>query len=164
MPVWLALLSTLPVVSPPIYQDPPSIHRVGSAGSGGAGGAATVNIYGGKIYLAPRGGDGGGGGDYRGGPSAPSAQSPSFNCGRAMLDVEKAICSDNQLANLDVRLTSLYNLKKSNSDYSARESLVQSSRGWLAARNAQCGGLPFSAMKRCLLGMMQARIGALESF
>jgi hypothetical protein len=46
-------------------------------GAGGKGGNATINIYGGNIYLSPKGGDGGaGGGVTRGSPQAPEAAVP----------------------------------------------------------------------------------------
>jgi hypothetical protein len=47
-----------------------------TAGAGGGGGNAVVNIYGGNIYLAPKGGEGGAGGSIRGGgsPSGPIPQ------------------------------------------------------------------------------------------
>jgi len=46
-------------------------------GAGGAGGNATVNIYGGTIYLTPQGGEGGAGGSARGGGSPRAAGLPS---------------------------------------------------------------------------------------
>jgi hypothetical protein len=54
-----------------------------TAGSGGKGGNATVNIYGGNIYLTPQGGDGGAGGSIKGG-GTPSPTGPGTPAGASL--------------------------------------------------------------------------------
>jgi uncharacterized caspase-like protein/uncharacterized protein YecT (DUF1311 family) len=63
---------------------------------------------------------------------------PSFDCGRASLPAERAICDSSRLAALDVRMTALYTGLRSRIGPAQRASLLASQRNWLHQRNA-CG-------------------------
>lgn len=61
--------------------------------------------------------------------------SPSFDCGRAETRVERLICTDSNLAQLDVRMSIAYFTLRANS--ADRDTLLREQRAWLrVVRNA----------------------------
>ncbi len=90
------------------------------------------------------------------GAASPTARfSPSFDCRYARTPVEIAICSDQNLAALDVELARSVNMMKS----AQRFSLPEHQR-WLASRDA-CASDP-SAMRVCVASAYRRRIGELR--
>lgn len=66
------------------------------------------------------------------------AARPSFNCAKAASAVEKAICSDNSLAALDVQLARTYQSLKKSLPSSQFARVRSSQREWIAQRD-YCG-------------------------
>lgn len=69
----------------------------------------------------------------------PELISPSFNCNRARLAAELAICGSGQLARYDRELSDLYRQLKDRMSRTQRKRLDRVQKGWLAQRN-RCGG------------------------
>ncbi len=64
-----------------------------------------------------------------------SAASPSFNCAKASSTVEKLICSDPGLAELDRSLASLYGTVLKNTPAGEQKMLKAEQRGWVKGRD-----------------------------
>ena len=68
--------------------------------------------------------------------SAPAfAAKPSFNCSKASHEIEKLICSDDELAALDVSLNDLYKAVLKNTPAAAQKRLKSEQIGWSKGRN-----------------------------
>jgi tetratricopeptide (TPR) repeat protein len=92
--------------------------------------------------------------------SAPAADAllPSFNCATASLAVEKAICSDPDLARLDREIDAAYKAAlASRNDKASATSLRQAQRDFLAARNKAFGKPQYN-----LKHEMETRLAALS--
>src|SRR5262249_1451893 len=93
------------------------------------------------------------------------AYAQSFDCKRAATAVERAICYDKDLGDLDARLAS--ELKKALSAApDGRKALLAQERRWLAYRNKHCatdGFRPGESFEQCLTKLYTARIGELKS-
>jgi hypothetical protein len=76
----------------------------------------------------------------------------SFDCRRAVLPIERAICSDPCLSKLDGKMGEAYR------PLSHRPNVRQEQRAWLRQRNQQCG-----ADVECLYDQTFARVVALGS-
>ncbi|WP_081649774.1 peptidoglycan-binding protein [Fodinicurvata sediminis] len=95
---------------------------------------------------------------------AQAATQPSFDCARAMIPSERAICASPALAQLDVALTQAYKNYRGSlaNEYSGREldarrnMLSEAQRQWLSDRNT-CG-----SNATCLEQQMRERIGKLD--
>lgn len=60
---------------------------------------------------------------------------PSFNCSKATHEIEQLICSDNELAELDVSLSDLYQLVMKNTPKAEQKRLRSEQIGWVKGRN-----------------------------
>jgi uncharacterized protein YecT (DUF1311 family) len=101
-----------------------------------------------KAFLRP---------DWR----APQA---SFDCAKARAWVEKAVCSDANLARFDRTVADMYvtRLGEAHSD-AARLLLRSDQRAFLAARTRTCGGKTGAAAVTCLTALYDARLGVLNT-
>lgn len=84
------------------------------------------------------------------------ALSASFDCSTARATDEKAICNSCDLAQLDVKMDTLYGVISRLSAMGARGDLRDTQRAWLARRSL-CG-----SDASCLRDAYQGRIGELE--
>ncbi len=90
-------------------------------------------------------------------PRLPAA---SFDCIMARSDVERAICSSDELARLDRRLGEAYAYKLIwIDDVAEQQALRAQQRGWLKMRDASCRG---PAIASCLIPIYQRRLKELE--
>ena len=89
---------------------------------------------------------------------AHAADSPSFDCKKASSSVEKAICGDPKLMELDVDLAASYKRARSESSEKRSKWIVSSQREWLKERN----NCPLQGMQGCLVGRYTDRLAALE--
>lgn len=89
-------------------------------------------------------------------PRGATAQ--SFNCRTDTAPDEQAICANPGLAQLDVKLATLYDVAKSLSAMGARGDLQDAQRAWLARRQL-CG-----SDVACIRAAYTARIGVLEAY
>ena len=64
-----------------------------------------------------------------------SAAQPSFNCSKATHEIEQLICSDDELAALDVSLSNLYKTVRKNTPAAAQKRLKAEQSGWVKGRN-----------------------------
>jgi uncharacterized protein len=88
---------------------------------------------------------------------APSASAASFDCYRARLPDERAICADRTLDDRDVELSVRYEMVLHLVAMGQRGDLQDQQRAWLDRRHA-CG-----MNRQCLLGAYDRRIGQLKS-
>ncbi len=79
----------------------------------------------------------------------PPPGGPSFDCGGRLDAVEKAICGDAALKELDLELGQTFErMRLGQSTAGARQQLVDLQRTWLKNRNAHCASVP--AKNDCL--------------
>jgi uncharacterized protein YecT (DUF1311 family) len=89
------------------------------------------------------------------------APSPSFDCAKAATAIEKAICSDANLARQDRDVAEAYRQKTSGSDEAAKKPIRDAQRAWLDSRAARCGAKTGAAAVACLTALYDARLTAL---
>jgi len=87
------------------------------------------------------------------------AASPSFDCAKATHDVEKLICNDAELANLDNSLSSLYHTLMKNTSAAEQELLKTEQRGWVKGRD-DCW--KSDDMRGCVVNEYHNRINQLK--
>jgi len=87
---------------------------------------------------------------------AGGAAAASFACVGDMAPDEKAICADCDLAQLDVKMATMYQFLTRTSAMGARGALQDDQRAWLGQR-ARCG-----AERACIRAAYEARIGRLQ--
>jgi len=87
------------------------------------------------------------------------AASPSFNCAKASTDVEKLICSDAELANLDRSLADLYGTLLKQTPAKDQQMLKAEQRGWVKGRN-ECW--KSDDMRGCVAAEYRSRIAELK--
>ena len=63
------------------------------------------------------------------------AAKPSFNCSKASHEIEKLVCSNGELAALDVSLSNLYSTLLKNTPDNAKKGLKTEQIGWSKGRN-----------------------------
>lgn len=69
----------------------------------------------------------------------PSADGPSFDCNKAVSQIEKHICASPALSKLDLQLSDLVReIKLGNSTLPDRHQLLEFQRTWLIHRDRQC--------------------------
>lgn len=88
--------------------------------------------------------------------AASDARAQSFSCATNTAPDERAICADDKLSQLDVKMDTMYEVLSHTSAMGARGALQDSQRAWLAQR-ALCG-----ADTVCLRTAYQRRIGQLQ--
>jgi uncharacterized protein YecT (DUF1311 family) len=81
-------------------------------------------------------------------PSKPSTRTtaPSFKCAKASNAVERAVCADPALAELDVRVAAAY--KKALSLHVDKTALRENQRQWLRQMHGQCADAPVSCARQ----------------
>jgi len=93
------------------------------------------------------------------GSAGTSAAHPSFNCSKATHEIEQLICSDAELAALDVSLTDLYKVVLKNTPKAAQKRLKAEQNGWVKGRN-ECWKA--DDKRACTKGEYEARINDLK--
>lgn len=88
--------------------------------------------------------------------SSASSPAASFDCGRARLPDEKAVCASRQLSELDVDMSVRYQMLTGLVAMGTRGDMQDEQQAWLATRKA-CGG-----NQACLFGAYRKRIGVLK--
>jgi uncharacterized protein YecT (DUF1311 family) len=79
---------------------------------------------------------------------APATVQPSFDCSRATVSIERAICADPELSALDAKVGQLY--QKALAIAPDRDHVVSNQRTWIAARNADCGKAAPNQLYECI--------------
>jgi TPR repeat protein/uncharacterized protein YecT (DUF1311 family) len=88
---------------------------------------------------------------------------PSFDCANAATPVERIICADPELSQLDGRMGEVFKLKYAQLADIERRALQEGQRRWIEMWNGQCG-LPYSiSAKPCILELTKARVAALAA-
>lgn len=87
------------------------------------------------------------------------ARAASFNCEKAATAIEKAICGNNALSDLDAEVGNAYKILRSGLSAEQAEQLKREQTRWLQQRNADCA----NADAACLSAMYQARLAELQS-
>lgn len=99
------------------------------------------------------------------GTAAHSAHAQSFDCARATTTVERLVCADKQLGELDVALAA--GLHKALVTYPGRRrQLLGDERAWIAERDARCpanAAGKAEAMSQCIADRYRAQIAYLDS-
>ncbi|GAK51523.1 hypothetical protein U14_02768 [Candidatus Moduliflexus flocculans] len=91
--------------------------------------------------------------------SSEYARAASFNCEKAATEIEKAICGNNALSDLDSEVGNTYKTLRSGLSAEQAEQLKREQTRWLQQRNADCA----NADATCLSAMYQARLADLQS-
>ncbi len=98
--------------------------------------------------------------------------SPSFDCTKALASVEKLVCLDQELSNLDSSLAAVYATKHGNLGEVEAQVLLHDQRKWLAQRSEDChvatslSGLPQAAIGTevdCLKDHYRSRLAKLDT-
>lgn len=84
---------------------------------------------------------------------------PSFYCDKAVSIIEKEICLDKRLSQLDKEMTEKYKKMVGSARSSDKNQVTQEQRKWLLLRDACAKS---ENMNKCLVEKLTARIGALE--
>jgi uncharacterized protein YecT (DUF1311 family) len=96
-------------------------------------------------------------------PLQPVKIAPGFNCDKVIIKIEKAICSDFNLAYYDNLLSSLYiKLKKSISKSEELNDLKESQREWIKLRNSSCDEFIGKPLHSCLIQAYYQRVSQLK--
>lgn len=88
--------------------------------------------------------------------SSATAFAASFDCGRARLPDEKAICASRRLSEMDVEMAVRYQMLTGLVAMGARGNMQDEQQVWLTSRKA-CGG-----NQSCLLNAYRRRIATLK--
>lgn len=88
--------------------------------------------------------------------SSASAFAASFDCGRARLPDENAVCASRQLSEMDVEMSVRYQMLTGLVAMGARGDMQDEQQAWLKSRKA-CGG-----NRSCLLDAYRRRIATLK--
>lgn len=93
----------------------------------------------------------------------PPPGGPSFDCARASTAVEKRICTDRELAKLDLALAvHVRESRHGHATVGARRQLVELQRAWLKERDASCAAAP--DMSDCLARSYRAQYDRLMNW
>ena len=87
------------------------------------------------------------------------AAKPSFNCSKATHEIEQLICSDDELAALDVSLNNLYKAVLKNTPAAAQKRLKSEQIGWSKGKN-DCWKA--DDKRACVKGAYETRINELK--
>jgi uncharacterized protein len=90
--------------------------------------------------------------------TSSAADAPSFDCKKASSSVEKTICGDPQLIELDAKLAFNYNKLRGDSSENLSKWIVSAQRGWLKERN----NCPRQGVRDCLVQSYTSRLEALK--
>ena len=101
-------------------------------------------------------------------------QEPSFNCNKAETGIEFAICTNAELAKLDVDMARRYKAARRAAAGTARKRIKQDQRNWIGRRNRECAqpyeepledagkGETFAHTVACLANSYKTRLAALK--
>lgn len=99
-------------------------------------------------------------------PTSPSTSAralPSFDCGRATHTIERAICGDVTLSELDARMGQQYQQALRVVKPTETQSLVDQQRAWVQQRNAVCSSVVGNVVWSCVLDMTRQRLATLSA-
>lgn len=88
----------------------------------------------------------------------------SFDCARASDDIEKSICSNPGLADLDVALAKVYKSVRADADKDTLKIIKSSQRDWVRYRTEGCKEKTDKEMVECLQGSYTRRIQEIKLF
>jgi uncharacterized protein YecT (DUF1311 family) len=108
--------------------------------------------------IAPVGASGGSEHSFAGAPGL----GPSFDCALAATWSERAICSSERLASLDLRLDEVYVRVRGALDSSSFDAVRDVQREWLLKRESCESRAVGSEREVCLVEMIESRIGELR--
>jgi uncharacterized protein YecT (DUF1311 family) len=95
----------------------------------------------------------------------PRAPLPSFACPDARTAVERAICADMPLAQLDRRTAEAFNMRlRFESSGNQPPTVRAQQQAWLGERDAACSGSADGALVSCLAQQYTSRLSALQNF
>ncbi|MCW5733586.1 MAG: DUF3298 domain-containing protein [Enhydrobacter sp.] len=94
--------------------------------------------------------------------SVAAAAQPSFDCAKASTVVERAICADAKLAQLDREMATAYDTLWGRLTGPARDHLAQDQLRWLANRTTACTGIA-EDVARCVRQRYVSRIATLQA-
>jgi uncharacterized protein len=101
-------------------------------------------------------------------------QEPSYDCNKAETGTEFTICTDAELAKLDVQMAKSYKAARRAATGDARKRIRQDQRDWIEGRNRKCSqpyeeplegagmGETFANTVACLANSYKARLAALK--
>lgn len=87
--------------------------------------------------------------------SSQSSVKPSFDCNKASTTTERLVCSDDELANLDLKLANAYKNARNLADAAGKKKILEEQKIWLKAYNL-CND------KDCVKQNLEQRIKALN--
>lgn len=87
--------------------------------------------------------------------SSQSRVKPSFDCSKASTNAEKLVCSDDELAILDLKLANAYKNARNSADAAGKKKILEEQKIWLKAYN-------FCNDKDCVKQNLEQRIKALN--
>ena len=92
-----------------------------------------------------------------------SQSSPSFNCEGELTSLERSICSEQSIAELDAKLAKTYKARKDTSE--KQNELKKTQLEWLSYRNNVCSKTEFGTAERyqCLKAVYQSRLYELNT-
>lgn len=90
------------------------------------------------------------------GPCAAFAATPSFDCAKASSTAEKAICSHDNLAALDVKIAAEYRALRKELDPKSADALSQDQRWFVASRDS-AADMPASMSPPAITQMLKTR-------
>lgn len=90
----------------------------------------------------------------------PLSQAASFDCTKAVTNIDKTVCSNYELSQLDEKQSELFYSIKSMLNKQEFDSLLHEQRYWLKERNKYCDLNGVS--EGCLIGSYKRRINTLE--
>jgi uncharacterized protein YecT (DUF1311 family) len=95
----------------------------------------------------------------------PRVALPSFDCAEARTKVERAICGDMALAQLDRRTAEAFNMRLRFEAQSNQPATVRAQQQtWLGERDAACAATVDTALVSCLAQQYTSRLTALQNF
>jgi uncharacterized protein YecT (DUF1311 family) len=95
----------------------------------------------------------------------PRTPLPSFDCGAARTAVERAICGDMALAQLDRRTAEAFTMRLRFEALANQPPTVRAQQqAWLADRDAACAATADAALVSCLADQYASRLATLQNF
>src|SRR5262249_24813870 len=85
---------------------------------------------------------------------------PSFECADAVTTIERLICSDPELTQLDGRMGEAFKRRYASLPEDQRGAFLEDQRYWIALRNARCSR-PGASAQPCILQLTQERVATL---
>lgn len=90
---------------------------------------------------------------------------PSFDCEKAQTIIEKAICANAELSDLDNRLGNTYKDLKARAfigEDSEKAAFKKEQQEWIRQRNTKCSGLSLQETVACIKPLYEKRVAELE--